>query len=582
MLKLLKYLKRYKLSCLIMIILLSLQIWCSLQLPTIMANIVNNGISKGDSNYTLTAGAHMLGYTLIAIVASIIVHYLSSKIGAGFSRDLRNDFYKKVLSLSITDLDDFSTASLITRTTNDISQIQSAVMLMLTLMLRAPLTGIGAIIQAFRVAPDMTWIIALGVGLIIGFSILILSLVMPKFKIFQKLIDKITSIARENLTGLRVVRAFNNEKYEKEKFEHANSSLTKTILFINKIFALQDPLIGIVFNITTLLIFWVGVNKLETNITYLGNMIAFAEYAANVIVSFLMLTFLFVVLPRANVSAARINEVFNRKDRIKWKEKTEGTPEKTASVEFKNVDFKYAGAEQKVLENISFKANEGETTAFIGSTGSGKSTIVSLIPRFYEATNGEILINNLPIKNYSKEDLMKKIGYAPQRGILFSGSVESNIKFSDKNLTDKQMEKAASVSQSTDFINKLPRKYESHIAQGGTNVSGGQKQRLSIARAIAKNPDIYIFDDSFSALDMKTDKKLREALKPETKNAVVLVVAQRISSIKDAEQIIVLDKGKIVGKGTHKSLLKTCETYQDIVRSQVSEKEFKKEMDNAR
>ncbi|MBR3204142.1 ABC transporter ATP-binding protein [Candidatus Saccharibacteria bacterium] len=582
MLKLLKYLKRYKLSCLIMIILLSLQIWCSLQLPTIMANIVNNGISKGDSNYTLTAGAHMLGYTLIAIVASIIVHYLSSKIGAGFSRDLRNDFYKKVLSLSITDLDDFSTASLITRTTNDISQIQSAVMLMLTLMLRAPLTGIGAIIQAFRVAPDMTWIIALGVGLIIGFSILILSLVMPKFKIFQKLIDKITSIARENLTGLRVVRAFNNEKYEKEKFEHANSSLTKTIFFINKIFALQDPLIGIVFNVTTLLIFWVGVNKLETNITYLGNMIAFAEYAANVIVSFLMLTFLFVVLPRANVSAARINEVFNRKDRIKWKEKTEGTPEKTASIEFKNVDFKYAGAEQKVLENISFKANEGETTAFIGSTGSGKSTIVSLIPRFYEATNGEILINNLPIKNYSKEDLMKKIGYAPQRGILFSGSVKSNIKFSDKNLTDKQMEKAASVSQSTNFINKLPKKYESHIAQGGTNVSGGQKQRLSIARAIAKNPDIYIFDDSFSALDMKTDKKLREALKPETKNAVVLVVAQRISSIKDAEQIIVLDKGKIVGKGTHKSLLKTCETYQDIVKSQVSEKEFKKEMDNAR
>lgn len=582
MLKLLKYLKPYALQCILLILSLSGQVWCTLQLPAIMADIVNNGITKGDTSYTWSAGLHMLGYTFLGIILSVIVHYLSAVIGAAYSRDLRNDFFKKVITLSLSDVDNFSTASLITRTTNDISQVQSAVTMILTMLLRAPLMGIGSIVQAIRIAPDMTWIMALSIFAIIFFSIIILGIAIPKFKIFQKLIDKITLLARENLTGLRVIRAFNNEKREKEKFEKANSELTKTIFFINKVFSFQDPLIGLIMNGTSLLVIWIGISKLETNISYLGNMMAFLQYASDVIISFLILTMLFVVLPRANVSAGRINEVLNTKNKIKWKEKTEGTPDKIPSVNFNKVGFSYSGAEQKVLEDITFEAKAGETTAFIGSTGSGKSTLISLVPRFYEATEGKIDISGVDIKNYSEQDLMNRIGYVSQKGILFSGNIKSNIAFGNLNATEKEIRKAASISQSTNFIEKLDEKFNSHIAQGGANVSGGQKQRLSIARAIAKKPDIFIFDDSFSALDMKTDKNLREALKEETKNAVVLIVAQRISTIKDANQIIVLDNGKIAGKGKHSSLLKTCKIYQEIVKSQVSEKEYERELKNAR
>ncbi|MBR3256985.1 ABC transporter ATP-binding protein [Candidatus Saccharibacteria bacterium] len=582
MLKLLNYLKRYKFQCFFLIAFLALQIWCSLQLPTIMASIVNNGITKGDINYTFSSGLKMLGFTLVAILASIGNHFLSAKIGAGFSRDLREDFYKKVLSFSVSDIDKFTTASLITRTTNDISQVQNAVMMMLTMMLRAILMGVGAIFQAFQVAPDMTWIIALGVVTIFSLSVLIISLVMPKFKVFQTLLDKITLIARENLTGLRVIRAFNNEKHEQTKFEHTNKKLTDTILYVNRIFSLQDPLIGLVFNGTSLLVIWIGVQKLETDISYLGNMMAFVQYSADVIIAFLMLTILFVIIPRANISAGRINEVLKTKSKISWPEKTKGTPEVAPSVVFKKVSFKYPDAEEKILDNISFEAKAGETTAFIGSTGSGKSTLISLIPRFYDATEGEIKINGLNIKNYSQSDLMKKIGYVPQKGVLFEGDIKSNISFGNPEADSELLEKSAEISQSSEFIKKLEKSFDSHISQGGTNVSGGQKQRLSIARAIAKRPEIFIFDDSFSALDMKTDKNLRSALKPETTDSVVLIVAQRISTIKSADQIIVLNRGKVAGKGTHKSLLKSCKLYQEIVKSQVSEKEFKKELENAR
>ena len=581
MLKLLRYLKPYFFQCIVIIVFMIIQIWCTLQLPTIMANIVNNGITKGDSSYTLQAGLEMLGYTLVAVFAAIVTHLASAKVGAAFSRDLRESFYNKVLNFSNSDIDNFSTASLITRTTNDISQVQSAVMMMLTMMLRAPLMGIGAIIEAYQIAPDMTWIMALAVGAIIFFSILILGLTIPKFKIFQKLLDKITLIARENLTGLRIVRAFNSEKQEAEKFEHSNDKLTKTAIYIDRIFAFQDPLIGLIFNGTTLIVIWVGISRLETNIDYLGNMMAFLEYSASVILSFLILTMLLVILPRANVSAARLNEVLGTKSKIVWKEKTKGIPEKTPSVEFRNVDFSYAGAEEKILENISFRAEAGKTTAFIGSTGSGKSTLISLIPRFYDSTAGEILVNDLNVRDYSESDLMQKIGYVPQKGILFSGTVKSNITFGNLSASEDLIEKSAKIAQASEFIEKLDEKYDSHIAQGGTNVSGGQKQRLSIARAIAKRPDIFIFDDSFSALDMKTDKKLREALKPETRNSVVLIVAQRISTIKNADQIIVLENGKIVGKGTHEKLLASCKTYEDIVRSQLSEEEYKKELSHA-
>ncbi len=581
MFKLFRYLKPYWWQVLLLVFSIGGQTYLTLQLPALMADIVNQGIVTGNQNYILMVGLKMLGFALAASLCALVAHFFSSRVGAAFSRDLRADFYQKVLSFSISDIDDFSTASLITRTTNDISQVQQAVMMMLTMLLRAPMMGIGAIFQAYQTAPDMTWTIAAGVGAIIFFSIIILGLALPKFKVYQKLIDKITLIARENLTGLRVIRAFNNEAHEQQKFAHANRDLTKTGLFIDKVFALQDPLISLIFNSVTLGIVWISIGRLETDITYLGDMIAFVQYATHVLMSFLILTILFVILPRANVSAGRINEVMKVKPKIHWKPTTDGEPDKTPSVEFKNVAFAYAGAEADVLENISFTAKAGETTAFIGSTGSGKSTLISLVPRFYEATAGEIFIDGVNIKDYAKDDLMKRIGYVPQRGILFSGNIKDNILFGTDDLNEKNIKKSARIAQAENFIEKLDGKYTAHIAEKGTNVSGGQKQRLSIARAIAKHPEIYIFDDSFSALDMKTDKKLREALKPETKDSVVLIVAQRINTIKDAEQIIVLDQGKIVGKGKHKELLKNCKVYREIVKSQVSEQEFAKELNRA-
>ena len=581
MLKLFKYLKPYWWQCLLLLIGIGSQTYLTLQLPAIMADIVNYGITPGDQAYILSAGLKMLGFALGASLCAIMAHYFSARVGSAFARDLRSDFYKKVLSFSISEIDDFSTASLITRTTNDIGQVQQAIMMILTMMLRAPMMGLGAIFQAFQTAPDMTWTIGLGVGLIIFFAVIILGLTMPKFKIYQKTFDQVTLLARENLTGLRVIRAFNNEKLEHNKFEKANSKLTKLAIFIDKIFAFQDPLIEIVFNGITLLIVWISVSRFATDLTYLGNMIAFTQYATHVFISFLILTMLLFILPRANVSAGRINEVMQVKPKIHWKEETEGKPNNIPSVEFKNVSFAYAGSEENVLTNISFKANAGETTAFIGSTGSGKSTLISLVPRFYEATDGEIFINGLDIKKYAPDDLMKRIGYVPQKGILFAGDIRSNISFGNPDATDTDVHKSARIAQAENFIEKLDQKYQSHIAEKGTNVSGGQKQRLSIARAINKRPEIYIFDDSFSALDMKTDKTLREALKPETQDKVVLIVAQRVSTIKDADRIIVLENGRIVGNGKHRELLKSCEVYREIVKSQTSEAEFKQEMTHA-
>ena len=581
MFKLFKYLKPYWWQVALLVFSIGAQTYLTLQLPALMADIVNFGITAGDENYIFATGLKMLGFALAASLFAVVAHFFSARVGAAFSRDLRADFYKKVLSFSISEIDDFSTASLITRTTNDIGQVQGAIMMMLTMLLRAPMMGLGAIFQAYQTAPDMTWTIAAGVGAIIFFSIIILGLAVPKFKLYQKLFDKITLIARENLTGLRVIRAFNSESREKQKFETANKELTKTGLFIDRLMALQDPLIMLTFNGVTLLVVWISLGRLESDLSYLGNMIAFTQYATHVLMSFLILTMLFIILPRANVSAVRINEVLDTKPKIHWKEATVGTPEKTPSVEFKNVSFAYSGSESNVLENISFEAHAGETTAFIGSTGSGKSTLISLVPRFYDATSGEIKIDGLDIKNYEQSDLMRRIGYVPQRGILFSGDVKDNIGFGVEALDDKTMHHSARIAQAENFIEKLEQKYDSHIAEKGTNVSGGQKQRLSIARAIAKRPEIYIFDDSFSALDMKTDKKLREALKPETKDSVVLIVAQRVSTIKEADQIIVLDQGKIVGKGKHKTLLKTCPVYCEIVKSQISEAEFKEELAHA-
>lgn len=582
MFKLFRFLKPYWWQVLVLVLVTTIQVYTTLRLPALMASIINDGIVPGNTDYIWATGLRMIGLALISAVGSLASSYFAARIGANFARDIRAAVFTKVINLNILDAKDFSTASLLTRTTNDVNQVQMTTIMILSMMLRAPLFCIISIIMAVQTAPDMSWIILVGVVAIMGSVILIMSLVIPKFKIFQTMIDKVTLITRENLTGLKVVRAFNNEKLEKKKFVETNDLLTKLIIFIDKVLELQNPLINIIFNGTTLLCSWIGISLLSKDFAYLGNMTAFAQYVTHVMMSFLMMSILFVSLPRANVSAHRINEVLAKTSRIIWRDKTNGVTEKVPSVEFKNVEFCYPGAAEKVLDKISFKAEAGKTTAFIGSTGSGKSTLVNLVPRFYEVTGGEILINGVSVKEYEKDDLIKRIGFVPQKGMLFSGTIKSNIKFGAPNASDAQMRKAARIAQAENFIEKLPEKYNARIAQGGTNVSGGQKQRLSIARAICKNPDIFVFDDSFSALDMKTDAKLRSALKEVTESAVVLIVAQRVSTIKDAEQIVVLNNGKIVGRGSHLELLNRCEIYQEIVKSQFSDEEYSAELKKAK
>ncbi|MBQ2672773.1 ABC transporter ATP-binding protein [Candidatus Saccharibacteria bacterium] len=582
MFKLFRFLKPYWWQVLILIIATAVQVYTTLRLPALMAEIINNGIVPGNTDYIWITGVRMIILALISAVSSFVSSYFSARVGANFSRDIRTAVFVKILNFNMTDLKDFTTASLLTRTTNDVNQVQNTTMMILSMMLRAPLFCIISIVMAVQTAPDMSWIILVGTAAIIGSTIMVMSIVIPKFKIFQNLVDRITLLTRENLTGLRVIRAFNNEGLEKKKFVKSNDQLTRLLIFIDRVLELQNPLINIIFNGTTLLCSWVGISLLSKDFAYLGNMTAFAQYVSHVMMSFLMMSMLFVMLPRANVSAHRINDILEKAQKIVWRDKTNGLPEKDASVEFKNVFFRYPGAEENVLEDISFKAVAGETTAFIGSTGSGKSTLINLVPRFYEATKGEVLVNGLSIKEYEKHDLMQKIGLVPQRGMLFAGTIKSNIKFGAPNASIEQVKRAAEIAQAKNFIEKLPNKYNSHIAQGGTNVSGGQKQRLSIARAICKEPDIYVFDDAFSALDMKTDQKLRSALKEITSNAVVLIVAQRVSTIKDADQIVVLNDGKIMGKGKHYELLGKCKVYQEIVKSQLSDKEYERELDLAR
>lgn len=581
MLKLLRFLRPYWWQVLILLIATGAQVYTTLQLPALMADIINNGIVPGDMGHVWQDGGWMILLAAVSAVTSFISSFFSAKVGAYFSRDLRAAVFQKILLFNLSDIKKYSTASLITRTTNDVNQIQMIITMMLSILLRAPLFCILGLVMAIQTAPEMSWIIIVGITAVVISVAVIMAIVAPKFKIFQKLVDKITLLTRENLTGLKVVRAFNNENVEHKKFTRSNEELTKLLIFVDRVLELQNPLINIIFNGTTLLCSWIGISLLNQDFSYLGNMTAFAEYVTFVMMSFLMLSLFFIMVPRANVSASRINEILKLSSKIHFAKETRGIPDKLASVEFKNVDFSYPEATEKVLDNISFKAEAGKTTAFIGSTGSGKSTLINLVPRFYEATSGEILIDGLNIREYSKGDLMKRIGLVPQRGVLFAGTVRSNIKFGAPNATDDQVLQAAEIAQAIKFIEKMPDGLDSHIAQGGTNVSGGQKQRLSIARAICKKPDIFIFDDAFSALDMKTDAKLRTALKPITKEAVVLIVAQRVSTIKDADQIIVLDKGKMVGKGTHRELLEKCKVYRSIVKSQLSDAEFKKEVHGA-
>ena len=586
MLKSIKYLKPYFWQCLLIVLGVALQVYTALELPALSSDIMNKGVAESNMSFIFQTGLLMLGITALGSFGSIVSSYFSAKVSSRVAMDMRRDFFAKVMSLSFADVEKFSTASLITRTTGDIWTVQRTLIMSLTMMVRVPFMAIGAIIQAFRTAPNMTWIIAVSVAILFIQAAILISLAIPKFKVYQKILDKINSITRENLTGIKVIRALNKQKYEENKFEYSNEKLKTTDIYISKVMAFQQPVVNLVFNLSAVLILYIGVSSLRTDMSYLGRMLAFAQYSAQVLMSFLFLTFLFVMIPRGNVSSKRISEVLETKSQITFKDQMTETPSEIPSVEFKHVTFSYGEKSEAIIEDISFVAKAGQTTAFIGSTGSGKSTLINLIPRFFDATEGGVLINNLNIKEYTENVLMDKIGYVPQRGYLFTGTVRSNILYGVENLKkselDERMRYAAKIAQAEEFVTKLKDQYDAPISQGGTNVSGGQRQRLAIARALAKQPEILIFDDAFSALDMKTDKKLREDLKSEIQDTVVLIVAQRISTIKEAEQIIVLDQGKMVGKGTHLELLKKCKVYQEIAKSQFSEEEFADEMRQAK
>ncbi len=527
--------------------------------------------------YIVISGLKMLGLALLAMVATILVTLFASRIAAGVSKNLRNDVFQKVVGFSNQEFEKFSTASLITRSTNDIQQIQMLLVLLLRIVFYAPIVAVGGCIMALQKNSSMFWVIGVAVVAVLSLVVVLFSITMPKFKLMQKLVDKLNLVSREILSGLWVIRAFGTQRHEEKRFDDVNKDLTQTNLFVNRVMTCMMPAMMLIMNGVTVLIVWVGADKINTGGMQVGDLMAFIQYTMQIVMSFLMISMMSIMLPRATVSANRIQEVLDTEMEIADPRKPEAfVPSKTGVVEFQDVSFRYPGAEEDVLENISFTAKKGETTAFIGSTGSGKSTLINLIPRFYDVTKGRILINGRDVRDVAQHDLRARIGYVPQKGVLFSGTIESNLKYGGDFITDKDMEEAAHIAQATEFIEAKPEGYDSEISQGGGNVSGGQKQRLSIARAIAKHPEIYIFDDSFSALDYKTDVSLRKELKEKTAGATVLIVAQRISTILHAEQIIVLDEGKIVGKGTHEELLESCEVYQQIALSQLSKEELGK------
>lgn len=587
MIKLLKNLtKKEWFLALISLILIIVQVWLELKMPDYMSEITVLVQTEGSQmSDIIKNGAYMLGCAFGSLVSAVIVGYLVATVAANFSKSVRKKLFDKVEDLAMSEVKGFSTSSLITRTTNDITQVQMLVAMGLQLMIKAPITAIWAITKILN--KSWQWSMTTGIAVLILLTVIsiLTIIVMPRFKIVQKLTDKINGVTRENLTGIRVVRAFNAEIYQENKFEDVNTKLTNQQMYNQKKFAIMQPVMYLVMYFLTLAIYFIGaylirdasmVNKLGL----FGDMVVFSSYAMQVIMSFLMLAMIFMMSPRAQVSANRINEVLDTDITIKDGNINTNKTNEVGTVEFKNVSFKYPDADEYLLKNISFKANKGETVAFIGSTGSGKSTLINLVPRFYDATEGEVLVDGVNVKDYTQEFLHNKIGYVPQKAVMFNGTVNSNIAYGDNGkgeISEEKIKKAIEVAQGKEFVEKMNEKYDTHIAQGGTNVSGGQKQRLAIARAIARNPEIYIFDDSFSALDYKTDSLLRKALKEYTKDVTSLIVAQRIGTIMNADKIIVLEDGVSVGMGTHKELLKNCDVYKEIALSQLS----KEELENA-
>ncbi|MEG1243464.1 MAG: ABC transporter ATP-binding protein, partial [Oscillospiraceae bacterium] len=531
-------------------------------------------LNKMQTDYLWKTGVMMLGMTLLMVAAAILVSLFSSRVGAGIGKNLRESVFNKVVSFSNTEMDKFSTASLITRSTNDIQQVQMVSTIMLRMVFYSPILAIGGIIMVFRTGANMEWIIALAILTLACIVGLLMVIAMPKFKVMQNLIDKVNLVSREILTGISVIRAFSREKLEEERFDEANKSLTKTMLFTNRVMTFMMPLMMLLMNGLSVLIIWVASKRIDAGILEVGAMTAFITYAMMIVMSFLMLTMVSIMLPRAAVAAGRIDEILKTEPTIVDKVNPFTPSNANGVVSFKNVSFKYPNAEDYVLENIDFEALPGQTTAIIGSTGCGKSTLINLIPRLYDVTDGAILIDGTDIRDMSQCSLRKLVGFVPQKGVLFSGTVDSNLRFGAENATEDEIKNAARIAQASDFIEDKSDGYQSSISQGGGNVSGGQKQRLAIARAIAKKPKIFIFDDSFSALDFKTDIALRKALAPSVSDCTVLIVAQRISTILHADQILVIEDGKLVGKGKHEELLNTCDVYSQIVKSQLSEKEI--------
>lgn len=555
--------------------LLYVQSLCDLALPDYMSKIVNTGVMQGNSAYIIKTGGTMLLVTLLGSAASVMMGYFAAKIAANVAGDLRVGVFRKVESFSNAQFDQFSTASLITRTTNDITQIQTLLVMVIRFVFYAPMLGIGGVIKALSESTSMTWIIGVAVICLVGVILCLFFIAFPRFQIMQKLVDRINLVARENLEGMLVIRAFNSQEFELKRFEKANRDFADNNLFVNRAMAFMMPVMMLIMNVTTVVIVWVGSQMVMSFNMNIGNMMAYMQYAMQIIMAFLFLSMMFILVPRAVVSANRIQEVLDTEETITDKENPEEFPEPFEPVvEFRDVSFHYPGGDADVLKNLSFTARPGQTTAFIGATGSGKSTLVNLVMRFYDVTGGQILVGGKDVRDITQKDLRARIGYVPQKSLLFSGTIGTNLSYSDKDMAFENIEKAARIAQAEEFILGKDERFNAPIAQGGTNVSGGQKQRLSIARAIAKNAPVYIFDDAFSALDLKTDRRLREALANELSGSTILLVAQRVSTIMNAEQIVVLENGEIAGIGTHRELLKSCPVYHEIAASQLSEEEL--------